>query len=378
MLIMILNISFSFPLSIFTSIITAYEKFIFLKSVHLVRIVLNTLVMILVLEMGYKSVAMVCVMTLMNFSMLMAHLIYAFKKLNIKIKLSNFDKQVLKKLGGFSFYLFIGAIIDRLFWSSGQVILGIKSGTVAIAVFAVGIQLNQIYMGLSTSISSVLLPKVTKIATDENSHKIISDLFIKIGRIQFAILSFILSGFVVFGYDFIILWAGEAYTQTYYIVLAFFIPLTIPLAQNIGILILQARNKMKFRAILYLGIAILCLTMQTLIAQEYGPLGCALVIGGSILLGHCLIMNIYYQTTQKINIPKFWLEIGKITVLPVIFIMISFVASQFIEITSFISLFTCVLVYVIIYLVILYLIVLNESEKDLVMYPIKRFLRTIK
>ena len=41
---------------------------------------------------------------------------------------------------------------------------------------AVGIQLNQIYMGFSTSISSVLLPKVTKIATDVDSDEIIISL----------------------------------------------------------------------------------------------------------------------------------------------------------------------------------------------------------
>ncbi len=375
MLIMILNISFSFPLSIFTSIITAYEKFIFLKSIHLLRIILNTLVMILVLEMGYKSIAMVCVMTFMNFSMLMSHLVYAFSKLKIKIKLFNIDKELLKKLGGFSFYLFIGALIDRFFWSSGQVILGIKSGTAAIAIFAVGIQLNQIYIGLSTSISSVLLPKVTKIATDEKSNKTISDLFIKIGRIQFAILSFILSGFIVFGYDFIRLWAGKSYNETYYIVLAFFIPLIIPLTQNTGILILQARNQMKFRAILHLCIALLCVTIQTFIAEVYGPIGCALVIGSSILFGHCLIMNIYYYTTQKINIPKFWSEIGKIAILPAFLILICSRILRFFDISSYMSLLLCITIYTITYLITLYIVVLNTYEKELVMYPIRRFLR---
>ena len=51
------------------------------------------------------------------------------------------------------------------------------------------------------------------------NEKEISDLFIRTGRIQYIVMSFILSAFVVFGRPFIRLWAGEGYEEAYYCLL---------------------------------------------------------------------------------------------------------------------------------------------------------------
>ena len=66
MLIMIFNLVFTFPMSVFGSIITAYEHFIFPKVVNITRTVLNTAIMIVLLTMGYKAIAMVVLMTIFN------------------------------------------------------------------------------------------------------------------------------------------------------------------------------------------------------------------------------------------------------------------------------------------------------------------------
>ena len=94
--------------------------------------------------------------------------------------------------------------------------LGIYKGSVAIAVYAVAIQLESMYMMFSTAISSVFLPKVTSMVTKGSSDEEISDLFIRTGRIQYIVMAYILSAFVVFGKQFIILWAGDDYTDAYY------------------------------------------------------------------------------------------------------------------------------------------------------------------
>ena len=60
------NLAFTFPMSIWGSIITAYENFVFQRVVSIARIVLNPLVMVVLLLYGYKAVAMVVVTTLFN------------------------------------------------------------------------------------------------------------------------------------------------------------------------------------------------------------------------------------------------------------------------------------------------------------------------
>ena len=58
MLLMTLNLAITFPFSLFGSIITAYEDFIFQKLINIARIILNPLVMVVMLNMGYKAIGL--------------------------------------------------------------------------------------------------------------------------------------------------------------------------------------------------------------------------------------------------------------------------------------------------------------------------------
>lgn len=196
--------------------------------------------------------------------------------------------------------------MDRIYWSSGQFILATVAGTAAVAIYAVAITLQQMYMSFSSAIVGVFLPKVTAMVVTKQNDKILSDLFIRTGRIQYSVLCFILSAFVLFGQQFINLWAGPEYQQAYTISLLFFIPLTVPLIQNLGITILQARNQMKFRSTLYVIIACLSLGISIPLARHYGAIGCAVGTSAGLVFGHILIMNVYYYKSQKIDIISFW------------------------------------------------------------------------
>jgi O-antigen/teichoic acid export membrane protein len=161
MLLMVFNLAFTFPFSIFGSIITAYEDFIFQKSIQIVRIILNTLIMILLLKLGYRAIGMVVLITVFNVTSLLINFWYCKYKLRIKFYFREFKWGFLKEIAMYSFFIFLGAIIDRLYWSTGQLVLGAFVGTAAVAVFAVGIQLEQMYMAFSTAISGVFLPRIT-------------------------------------------------------------------------------------------------------------------------------------------------------------------------------------------------------------------------
>ena len=378
MLLMIFNLGVTFPLSIFGSIVTAYERFVFQKLIQIGRIILNTLLMIVLLEMGYRAIGMVVLITVFNITSLLLNFWYSKYKIKIKIRFGKFDWNFFRELAGYSFYIFLGAIIDRLYWSSGQLVLGAFVGTAAVAIFAVGIQLEQMYMGFSTAISGVFLPKVTAMTSMEKSEKEISNLFVRTGRIQFIVMAFILTGFILFGQQFIILWAGENYRDTYLIALFFFIPLTIPLIQNLGITILQARNQIKFRALLYIAIAVLSLVMQLVVVKKYGGVGCAAAIGSAILIGHVLIMNIYYFKTQHINIPAFWKEIGKMSVIPVIVGLITFLILQLIKLETVVSLGTGIIIFSGIYIPLFWKLSMNNYERELLIKPLNEIIRRIK
>lgn len=374
MLLLTFNLAFTFPLSIFGSIITAYENFIFQRVVNILRIILSTGVLILVLAIGYKAVALVVVQTAFNLLTLVINLIYCKKKLKIHIVFGKLDIQFIKEISIYSFWIFLNVIMDKIYWGTGQFVLGALSGTVAVAIFSVAILLQQMYMTFSTSISSVLLPRVTAMVANSKSDKELSNLFIRTGRIQCLIMTFILSGFIVFGHSFIKIWAGTNYTDSYIITLIFFCSLFIPLIQTLGISILQARNQMKFRSLLYLAISMVSLAFQILLAKYYGAVGCAISIGAALIIGQGLIMNIYYQKKQGIDILKFWREIGKMLIAPVIFTSICILLSSNFDFQDISTLAIGIIIFSMLFVPLIWKFSMNEYEHQLLQSP---FLRII-
>lgn len=377
MLFLIFNLAVTFPMSIFGSIITAYERFVFPKVVNIIRVVLNTAIMICLLEMGYKAIAMVVLQTVFNILTLIINYIYCKYKLQIKIFFRKFNWSFLKEVAIYSFWIFLNVIMDRIYWNTGQFVLGAFVGTAAVAVFAIAIQLEHIYMQFSTAISTVFLPKVTGMVTKNDNRKEISDLFVKTGRIQYIVMSLILSGFIVFGRDFINLWAGEGYKDVYIITLMFFVALLIPMIQNLGITILQARNQMKFRSLLYIGIAVVSLGFQIVLSKEYGGIGCAIGISGALLLGQGLIMNIYYRKKQDLDVLKFWKEIAKMSIVPIILIVVSMYLLRNVALDSWVELGGAIGIFAVVYIPLFWIFSMNKYERDLFISPIKSLINKV-
>lgn len=368
MLLLVANLAFTFPMSIWGSVIQAYEDFVFQKSLNIIRIILNTAVMICLLHFGYKAVAMVVVQTIFNVLTLVVNFIYCRRKLNIHIyfRFKHFHWGFLKEVAIYSFWIFLNAIMDRVYWSTGQFVLGAMVGTAAVAVFAIAIQLEGMYMQFSTAISSVFLPKVTAMVATNRSRKEISDLFIRTGRIQYIVLAYILSGFIIFGRQFIELWAGAGYSDAYIISLLFFIPLTVPLIQNLGITILQARNEMKFRSVLYIIIALVSLAMQIVLTRYFGGIGCAMGVSGALVVGQILIMNVYYRRRQDLDIKTFWKEISKMSIIPIVLIFSSMlVIRHFFALDSWGKLMLGIAAFSLVYIPLFFRFSMTDDERNL-------------
>lgn len=374
-LIMVFNLAFTFPMSIFGSIINAYERFVFPKVISIIRIILNTIVMLALLHLGYKAISMVVVQTVFNVATLVLNYWYCKKQLGIHVYYGKFQLGFLREVAIYSFWIFLNVIMDRIYWSTGQFVLGAVSGTIAIAVFSVAIQLEYMYMQFSTAIANVFLPKVTRMVTINNNAKEISDLFIKTGRIQNIIMSLVLFGFLAFGKQFVVLWAGMEYADAYIIALLFFVSLYIPLIQNLGITILQARNQMKFRSLLYIVIATVALVLQYFFSILWGGVGCAIAISGALVLGQGLIMNIYYNNYQNIEIIHFWKEILKMNFVPLIITTSAMIVLSNYEINTWPSLILAIVAYLVVYMPSYYLLSMNMEERQLIMKPIKRMLK---
>ncbi|WP_096156442.1 oligosaccharide flippase family protein [Bacillus sp. FJAT-45066] len=374
-IILIINFSLSFPLSIFGSIMQAYERFIAVKIVTIIRSLLIPIITIPFLLLGYGSISMVLITTLVSISCLLFNVYYCYKHLKINFYFGKFNYKLLREILGYSFFIFLGILVDQINLNMGQVILGALSGTFAVAVFAIAIQFIRLYLQFSTSISGLFLPRVTMMVANKASNEDLTNMMIKFGRVQYIIVAYILSGFILFGHPFISIWAGANYSNAYYMALIILVPITIPLIQNIGLSILQAKNKQGFRSIILIIIAVLNVIISIPLAKIYGGIGVALGAAISYIIGNGIIMNIYYHRKIGINILLFWNHILILSI-PVVISLVFGYAINFFVVAHDDILFMIFKIgmFSSAYFLLMWFFGINKYEKNLVI----SFVKTIK
>lgn len=378
MLLMLFNIAFTFPMSIWGAILSAYEKFVFQKAINIARVILNAIVMIFLLYLGYKAISMVVVLTIFNILTLCMNAWYCKKKLKIKIKFSKIKWQLIKEIFNYSIWIFIAGIVDRIYWSSGQFVLGIYRPPTEIAVFGVAVQLQAIFFSFAYAISNVFLPRLVRMVNTSDDNTQLSSLLTRVGRLQFYILSLLFSGFVIFGRRFLILWAGEDYIEAYPITLLFLFVHLITSIQTLGYNILQAKNRIKFRSLSILVISLLALIACFPMAKNYGGIGCAICVTIGIFVAQILVINVYYQFCIGLDIVSFWKNIFQISIVPIIITIVGALCIKQLDSSSILIYVSSIIIYSIVFSMSLYYLVFNNSEKQIVSPLFKKIKGFIK
>lgn len=375
MSIMVFNLALSFPASVFNSHITANEQYIFQKLVEMLKIVINPFIMLPVLLMGYKSIGMVVVTTLLTIVVEVVNIIFCFIKLRIKFLFSKFELKLMKEMAIFSSYIFINMIIDQINWNMDKFILGRFRGTISVAIYGLAAQLNSYYRSLSTAISNVFIPRINRIVASSDDNSVLTILFTRVGRIQFILISLICTGFIFFGQPFINMWAGKDYYKAYPIALLLIIPVTIPLIQNLGIEIQKAKNMHQFRSLVYLFISIANVFLSIPLAKAFDGVGAAAGTAISLILGNILVMNWYYHNRVGLDMVYFWSEVFKFTKALLPPVIIGILIYLFIDIYHFGKLLIFGIIYIIVYIVSMWYLGMNQYEKDLIKKTLLKILR---
>lgn len=376
--ILTLNIALTFPKSVFNNYIQAKEKFIFAKLLQMLNTIVTPLLTVLVLFIGFKSKGIVLITLIMQITTFILSIIYCKKILKMKINYNYFNTELMKDILIFSSFIFLNMIIDQINWSVDKFLLGRYWGTSSVAIYGIAALLNTYFIVISTTISSVFVPRINKIVAQGERNKELTKLFTRIGRIQFMMLMLILTGLYIFGESFIKMWAGETYRNAYYILIILTTSVTIPLIQNIGIEIQKAKNKHQFRSLVYLFIAVLNIAVSIPLIKLYAGIGAAIGTAGALVVGNCIIMNIYYHKKIGLDMIYFWKQIGLILPSLLVPIILGIFINLKIDLDNILNFFISGLLYVVVYSVSLFFISMNDSEKQLIINPIESILKKLK
>lgn len=373
--ILVVNLAVTLMTTLFSCFISAHEKFISLRIAMIIKNLASPFITIPLLLLGYGSVGVVSVTTLLSFALGGFYLYYALRKLRMKFRFHNLNFGMVKEISGFTFFIFINMIINQVNWELGKLVLLRESGSERVAEYSVGSQINSLYNMLSTSIASVYIPRVNHLIASRQEQRKVNDLFEQIGRVQWMLLALVLSGFIFFGKTFISIWAGDGYNSSYYIAVILMVASTVPLIQNLGIEIQRAMNKHAVRSIVYAAIAVVNVTITLILVPRYSGLGAAIGTAVALLLGNVLFMNIYYHKCLKINIVGFWKKMARLLPSLIPPAILGIVLMNYFKPKSVPDFLMQVILYTLLYCMSLYLFGLEKEEKHRIKSYVFRFVK---
>ena len=375
MAVLVCNIAISFPCSVYASYVTAKEQFFFQRLISMIRTVLNPIVMLPLLLMGFGSVSLMLVTLVMSLATDAFNIWYSVRKLGMRFHFGRFDFGLLREMSGFSFFIFLNMIIDQINWTVDTTILGIVSGTAATAIYGVGSQIHRYYMTLSTSISGVFTPQINRIVAEGRGDEELTGLFTRVGRIQFMLLMLVMTGFAFVGRPFVEAWGGSEYSAAYPIGLLLMGPVTVPLIQNLGIEIQRAKNMHQFRSKVYFFMALFNVIISIPLAIRLGGIGCALGTAISMIVCNGFVMNWYYHTRIGLDMIYFWKQILSMLPSMVLPTLLGAAAVHLYTFTGYSGVVIFAVPYAAVFSLSLYLLGMNAEEKRLVTGMLRRIAR---
>lgn len=306
MVILAVNLVISLNNAINNAVLTANERFVFLKWIQIVTLLLQPVTVLTLLNFVNSSVVVAFVALLMNCACIIGQRYYVKRILGVQFVFRGWNRSLTRGLLSFSGAILLVTLADQIFWKTDQLIIGYMLGASSVAVYSVGASIFMNYMPLGSTVASVFLPRISDLLYGSKDEHAVSDLFIRVGRISFYICCMVLGLYIAIGNDFISLWVGPQYSDAFAISLVVMIPMTIDICQNLGLTILQVENKYYFRGWVYLSVSVANVFLTVMLLNVLGLFGAALSTAIAMFVGNGLIMNWYYWRHLHLDIRSFW------------------------------------------------------------------------
>jgi O-antigen/teichoic acid export membrane protein len=300
-------------------------------------------------------------------------LFYIHKTTSIKIDFHYKNKELIKELLGFSVWMTVIGIAQRLLINLAPTLLGIYSGTTAIAIFSIGMLVESYVWTFASALNGLFLPKVAGLTSASSNREEVLQLMIKVGRVQLFVIGLLYIGFCTLGREFIILWMGNDFKGSFLIAILLIFPGFFILTQEIASTLLYVENEIKYKAILYISSSVVSVILSLLLIPKYGALGAAIGIFIALMIFHVIGMNIVYYKIMKINIFYFFKECFLKMAFPLLLSLgLGFLINFYIPASSFIVFLPKAFLIGCLYFGLMWLLGLNDSEKKLITNLVKK------
>lgn len=364
----------AFPFMPLNGILTAYEKFVQIKACDLFNKVATVLLVVIALLCGMGLYALVTVNAFVGLATILMKYIIIKHKTPVKVNFRYRSRETLKEIFSFSVWSTLSTFSQNFLFSITPTILGMVSGSAAIAVFGFSNSLQNYVYILAMGVNGFFLPKISRIIAKGTQDRDILPLMIKVGRFQLYILLLICIGFISVGREFIYLLMGPEYRQSYTCTLLLISYSIFYYPQQIANTTIIALNKVKQQSLIFIATSLVNVCLSLLLSGYFGAIGAAVSICTALLL-RTVLLNWLYHKEIHINVFTFFKECHLKLIPPTVIALALSIAVGLIPASGWIFFGLKALLIGCIFCVVMWCLAFNSFEKSFVRDILAKFKR---
>lgn len=354
----------NFPFVTFNGILNSYEKFIPLKLADVIYRILLVALTVITLLLGGGLYGLVAVHAIVGFVVIVYKWMVIKKQIPLKIHWKYSEFSLYKDIFGFSIWVTISSLAQRLVFNITPSILGIVASSTAIAVFGIVTTIEGYTYTITTAINGMFMPKISRIYERGEEKDELMPLMLSVGKFQYAINGLIVAGFAVVGKEFINLWMGSTYLDAYYGILLVITPGLFFNSMQIANTAMVVRKKVNLQAWANLGMGIVNALLSVILSSYLGVIGACISISIAYML-RAVVLLFIYRRVLKIDMASFVINCYLRMGIPIIItIVLGYLMNSLLQNGGWLVLAAKSLFIVVIYATATFLLGLSSEERN--------------
>ena len=360
----------------YNGIITAYERFTYNQTSNIVKILLRIVLIIFGLKIFNSALLVVLIDFALAVLLLIVNVFYTRFSIKSRIHLHGWDWKLAKEAGAFTVAILVQAIINQFNSNVDNIVLGIYTTAATVTLYSLVIQIYSIFGSLSTAITTIYLPSISRSVFQGATDEEITRKVIEPSRMQLFVLCFALTGFYLLGQDFVEIWVGKGYEDVYLLTCILLTASMIDLSQNTINSILKAKNMLHGKTLILAISTAVNVILTFVLVPITGAIGAVIGTAFSLVFGYGLALNIYYQKRVHLKMGLYYKETYKGIVLAVLLTTaVGYFIIRFIHLSGWIGFIVKGVTFAILYILAILGVGLNKKERQKVVGLFRRIRR---
>lgn len=294
-------IALGFPFSVFGALMNGFQRKYLNGIIGMSTSIVVAVVNVVVLLLGYGLVELVIATTAVRILSYFGYRLNAYRLFPaLKVSAAYVRLSRLKELTGFSAYMVLIDVANKLNYATDTIVIGVFMSTAAVAIWAVAQRLIELTQRLTDQLNGALFPVVVDNATLGNLDRL-KTVLLQGTRLSLAMVLPIATGLALLAEHVVLLWVGPRFTESVPVIHILAAVVTFRVGNATATTLLKGAGHHRLLALSNLGIGVANVALSVFLVRRYGLQGVA--AGTLIPLSLVSIFVLFPAACRRVGIP---------------------------------------------------------------------------